>query len=119
MANLDGEMLVSFLADDGLQILNKQVKQVLETCVYSSTIITVAASASNQTIPISVTPASGIFWFQDLDDSGNLTIKFNGGGTAYNCKPVFVLSDAVTAATVSNASTSAKSLLFIIFGSST
>lgn len=117
---LNGRFLVSFNAGTDLQLNNLEVKKVNTTAIYSATIIPVIASASAVTVNIGVSPTNPTFYFQDIDDSNTLTVSVTIGGVARTLKvqPVLVLSDTITAITVSNSSTTARNMRFIIFGSS-
>lgn len=118
---VSGKFHATFQAGNDIQMNNKPIKTVSTGCVYSSTLIPVAASASAVTVPIALSPTNPIYFLQDTGDSGTLTVSVTIGGVARTLKvqPILVLSDAVTAITVSNSSsTTAQTLKFIIFGSS-
>lgn len=116
----NGKMLLSFVGGSEIQANNILVKNVNSTAVFSSTIVTVAASASAVSLTLPIAPTNPVYYFQDLNDQTSLTVSVTILGTARTMKvqPVFVTTDAISAITYSNSSTTATTMRVIIFGSS-
>lgn len=71
----------------------------------------IAASASNEAIALDEDSNTVLTVLSDSDGGSDLTIKTNSDSDARDCKPLRILSEPLTALTVSNSSTSAKYLL--------
>lgn len=74
-------------------------------------VISVTASASDETLPIADLGTVKILELRVApDDIDKITVKYNGSSKAYSVSPIEITSETITGVTASNSSTSAVEL---------
>ncbi len=116
----NGKMLLSFVGGSEIQANNILVKNVNNTAVFADFIVTVAASASAVSLTLPIAPTNPVYYFQELNDQNSVTVSVTISAVARTMKvqPIMVTTDAISAVTFSNSSTTATTMRVIIFGSS-